>query len=290
MGRTSDLDMLIALAYSEGVSRFGDLQLDPRAYASRIRSIIHAHLGRSPVFSAITQFMLTLYGSDLYLAMACSQQAARLAPSLRQDFQAEYSRRAWKIFCATYQEFIGELARLFTGSSQPSTGLTKASLDYFLLPDHSGTSRISFYDGRSSLYTWLRVMVRQAADELLHPTTAAEIRGADAKSSRQVRAGVEQFTAGGAEQIVLATVVAGAFHQLTPKERLLLLWRYKDGLPTERIAELLGVDASRIRPFLERTRLKLAGKVGEILGDTDRISPNDIQRFIRDITDPDRPT
>src|SRR5262249_56059801 len=112
----------------------------------------------------------------------------------------------------------------------------------------------------------------------------------DGEGRREVYGGVEQVRGGGGEQSGLASVVAGAFHQLTPKERLLLLWCYKDGLPTERIADLLGVNASRIRPLLERTRLKLAGKVGEILGDTDRISANDIEGFIRDITDADRPT
>lgn len=289
MPRTSDLEILIALAYAEGVSRFGDLQLDPRAYASRIRSIIHQILGGSPLPSAISQFMLRLYASDLYLATACSEQAAKLASVATPDVQAEYSRPAWKTFSASYEEFIGELVRLFTGRAHGSPRLTRAALDYLLLPDVSGVSRISGYDGRSSLSTWLRVLFYQAANELLGPATAAESKDAETKTAQPGHAGAQEPAQGSQERATLAIAVARAFRELTAKERLLLLWRYKDGLPEEKIAELLEMGASRIPRFLERTQLKLTSQVGTILGDSRRIGSRDVEGFIRDMVAPDRP-
>jgi RNA polymerase sigma factor (sigma-70 family) len=290
MRQTSDLEMLIALAYSEGFSRFGDLRLDQQVYSSRIQNVIREHLGGSAQSSAITPFMLRLYASDLYLATACAQQAVILASAATLDLQVEYSRLAWKVFSATYKEFIGELARLFTGHDQSSPDLTNAALDYFLLPDDSGTSRISLYDGRSSLYTWLRVVVRQASDELLRSGSTAEIEGPEVKTKQPARANIEQFKTGNPGRSVFTEAVSASFYKLTPKERLLLLWHYKDELPMEKIATLLGMHELRTRRFLERTLVKLASEVRETLGDKHRLSANDIEGFIREIAGPDRAT
>jgi len=206
-----------------------------------------------------------LNASELYLTTACANQAREFASSDQPNRHHELSRLAWKVFSSRYKGFIGELARLAFGHGGAPEDLTDRMLDYLLLPDGSRTSRISVYDGRSSLHTWLRVVIRSASVQMQDPQPSG-VTGTHASSpDKPVPAKIGQLLVENSYGVRLADVLTAAFRELAPKERLILLWQHRDRLPQEKVAELFGMDRFRAQRFLERTRLKLDNKVVAIL-------------------------
>src|SRR5258708_4058770 len=287
MFRTSGLERLIAAGYSEGFVRWGERGGDGLTDWRRIRNIILREMGASPLSSGATGFMKRLHCSDLYLATACAQLATELASPGKLEARSERSRLAWKVFSTEYAKFIGELARLFAGHDLASHKLTNELLAFFLLPDDSGTNPIARYDGRSSLYTWLRVEVRRACNRIEQARSAPEAKGTEGRSDQPIPGTVGQVPGANALGPAPAAMVLRAFRQLAPKERLLLLWRHKNRLSVEEIAGLLGMDEPRTLQFLERAHLKLANKLRSIAGDIHGKGAKDIdiEEYIRSIVE-----
>jgi RNA polymerase sigma factor (sigma-70 family) len=85
----------------------------------------------------------SLHTNDLLLALAC----------------ADGADAAWKSFYDTYGKCLSDLSRHFLGHAPGFEELGNTIWVDLFLPDKSGQSRIASYDGRSSLPTWLRVVV-----------------------------------------------------------------------------------------------------------------------------------
>lgn len=65
----------------------------------------------------------------------------------------------------------------------------------------------------------------------------------------------------GAVWLALADSIAKACRTLAPEERLLLLWRYEDGLQLKQMAELLEIHLSNVSRRLDRIQAKLHEQV-----------------------------
>src|SRR5262249_6780256 len=72
---------------------------------------------------------------------------------------------------------------------------------------------------------------------------------------------------------------------LTPRERLILLWRYEDGLQLGQIARLLGIHQSNVTRQLERMQGKLRDEVVAILSQKHGLSRSAVQECIQDIVE-----
>src|SRR5437764_6273307 len=149
-----EFDALVASAYTEGKTRFGELGLELDTFSARISAILKKHLGPSPGPSETIEFVKSLHGRDLYLATACAKGSPG-GPSESDD----YAGAAWKMFETTYKGFVADLVRFSYRPSFASQDLADNVVTDLFLPDRSGASRIASYDGRSSLSTWLRVIV-----------------------------------------------------------------------------------------------------------------------------------
>src|SRR5262249_19028827 len=84
---------------------------------------------------------------------------------------------------------------------------------------------------------------------------------------------------------VLGDSLKSACSRLTPRERLILLWRYEDGLQLGQIARLLGIHQSNVTRQLERMQGKLRDEVVSILSRKHGLSRSAIQECIQDIVE-----
>jgi hypothetical protein len=159
MSRKDSIELIIARAHSEGREKFGDLGLELTAFAGRISSIGRKHLGSTPSPEAALDFVKELHGRDLYLATACAQSSPGKTPAAGAGHTPRDPSLAWRCLEATYKGLICDLVRFMYRSSYASKDLADSVLADLFLPDRSGSSRIASYDGRSSLSTWLRVVV-----------------------------------------------------------------------------------------------------------------------------------
>ncbi|HXB21633.1 MAG TPA: sigma-70 family RNA polymerase sigma factor [Candidatus Solibacter sp.] len=274
-----EFDALVASAYSEGRARFGELGLDLSAFSTRISSILKKHLGSSPAPSEIIAFVKALHGRDLYLATACAQ----CSPGGKNG-SGEYAGAAWKMLESTYKGFVCDLVRFSYRPGFASQDLADSIVTDLFLPDRSGASRIASYDGRSSLSTWLRVIVCNRAIN-------AQRCSANAKSTEMQPDVPDEPALEKIEMTVrarrygeaLEDALASACRALTPRERLVLLWRYEDGLQLGQMAKLLGIHQSNVTRQLEKMQGKLRDDVVAILSSKHRLSRSAIEECLEDV-------
>src|SRR5262249_33513666 len=154
------------------------------------------------------------------------------------------------------------------------------------LPDRSGNIRIASYDGRSSLGTWLRgVICNRAINAQRCSATAksTELKPelpdapalANIESTVRARRNAAEVEGGG----------AWACRALTPRERLMLLWRYQDGLQLGQIARLLGIHQSNVTRQLERVQGKMRDHVTTVLSTRHALSRLAIEECLEDIVE-----
>ncbi len=112
-------------------------------------------------------------------------------------------------------------------------------------------TRISQFDGRSSIATWLyRVAVNEALQFL---------RGARQKRAKLEEIGLDNQAESDIDQSTVRLDVNEALAALTPDERSVLLLRYQEGLDYRGIAEVLGCAAGTVASRLNRARVRLRG-------------------------------
>lgn len=281
-----ELESLIANAYSEGRTRFGELGLDMPSYANRINSIVKKHLGHSPQPGEVFNFVKSLHGRDLYLATACARYSPGAASNGDSTEAGEYAGTAWKTLESNYKNFVTDLVRFFYRPSFASQDLADNILADLFLPDRSGSSRIASYDGRSSLSTWLRVIVCNRAINAQRCSACAKSTDIqpempDAPALDNIELTIRARRYGHA----LEDSLACACRELTPRERLILLWRYEDGLQLGQIAKLLGIHQSNVTRQLERMQGKLRDDVVTVLSKKHGLSRSAIKECLEDVVE-----
>jgi len=285
MLRKSELDPIIAGAYCEGQTRFGDLGLSIEIYSGRIAAIVKKYLG-SPSKDAAVNFVKGLHGRDLYLTTACAQNSPGTGQQHSASASLERAGLAWKTLETTYKTFICDLVRFSYRTSFATQDLADNILAELFLPDRSGTSRIASYDGRSSLSTWLRVVVCNRAINAqrcssFSKSSELKMELPDEPALRNLELIIRAERYG----TVLEDSVASACRGLTPRERLILLWRYEDGLQLGEIAKLLGIHQSNVTRQMERMQSKLRDDVVSILSRKHGLSGPAIQECLEDIVE-----
>jgi RNA polymerase sigma factor (sigma-70 family) len=281
----AELEPIIRTAYSEGEARFGDLGLRLQLYSDRIHSIVRKHLGGSPLPRTAQKFANGLHGPDLYLATSCAQHS----PGARNGsppVTAKDASVAWKTLETTYKSFISGLVRFFYSTSFASQDLADNILADLFLPDRSGCSRIASYDGRSSLSTWLRVVVcnrainaKRCSAFVKNTELQSEIPDEPALQNIELTIRAKRYGK------VLADSLEMACRRLTPRDRLILLWRYEDGLQLGEIARLLGIHQSNVTRQMEKMQSRLRDEVVAMLSGKHGLSHSAIHECIQDVVD-----
>jgi len=279
-----ELDSVISSAYSEGRTRYGDLGLALSAYAIRIKSILKKHLGQSPDPAEEVAFAKSLHGADLYLATACAQCSPGNTSNSSNGAHADQAANAWKILESRYKGFVYDLVRFFYRPSFISQDLADNIIADLFLPDRTGASRIASYDGRSSLSTWLRVIVCNRSINAQRSTTNS--KGTDIQPEmpdEPALQSIEMTLRARRYREALEDSLGCACRKLTPRERLILLWRYEDGLQLGQIAKLLGIHQSNVTRQLERMQSKLRDQVIAILSTKHGLSRSAVKECLEDI-------
>jgi RNA polymerase sigma-70 factor len=279
------LDSIVSTAYFEGCSRFGNLGLELPAFVDRIHSIVEKHLGPSPQPAQAEAFVKSLHLCDLYLATVCAQYS----PGRNENSgngSAEHASAAWKILETTYRGFVCDLVRFFYRPGFVSQDLADNIIADLFLPDRSGASRIASYDGRSSLSTWLRVIVCNRS--INTQRCSANAKSTDIQPEMPdgtALENIEMTLRARRYREALEDSLGCACRKLTPRERLVLLWRYEDGLQLGQIAKLLGIHQSNVTRQLERMQSKLRDDVIAVLSTKHGLSRSAIMECLEDVTE-----
>jgi len=271
VSENTELDRLIAKAYSDAYSCHGDLGVKLETFGRQIRSVVKKHMGHTPLPDAVNTFVTELHTSDLYLAIGC----------------AEHSEPAWQLFTSTYRKFIRSLARLFCKTPDAARDLADNVVVDLLLPDRSGHSRISSYDGRSSLATWLRVIVSHRAinerqrkgNNTTRMFDIAEVSDLSALRIMDSTLNIDRYEG------VLRDSLQTACEGLADQERLMLLWRYEEGLQLGQIARLLRIHQSTVTRQLDRIQEGLRRKVISILASKHGLGAAAIEECLKDLVE-----
>jgi RNA polymerase sigma-70 factor len=213
-----------------------------------------------------TAFIESLNVEDLALAAACR----------------EGNDSAWAYFIATYQPAIEAFARAAVNDPGMAQNIADSIwADLYGLGETNGVrkSPLDSYHGRSSLRSWLRVVVaRREADawRSSRRTVTLDENGAH-----------QQSVANGGEvanpdRLKLLPLLSASLNQaisgLDSEDKLRLSYYYVQGLTLAEIAALVGEHESTVSRGLARTRVKIRAAVERSLRRTYHLSDDQIDR------------
>jgi len=231
-GRPADSAAGIHQLIARSVRRRFSLSLE------RLAALVTERAGAANV----TEYAARLRFDDLYLATAC----------------CEGQDEAWREFRERYFEFIREFARRFLHDR------AAADVSDQVIADLWQRQRLSQYDGRSTLRTWLGAVVANAAINAgkgESRMTAFE----PAMLDRPARARHETASPENDEtRRIFARLVTRALGELDREGRLLLLLYYEQGLTLEEIEPVLGVSKATLSRRLDRLRRAVRESIGAI--------------------------
>lgn len=265
---TRRLDDVIASAYRDAIAYHGDLGLPAAAWKHRIGTILR-RCDKDPKDPGAAVFADRLHNCDLYLATCC----------------AERFDSAWRRFEALYQKYIQELVRCLSRNALQALDVGEGLLVDLFLPDRSGQSRIASYDGRSSLATWLHVIVtHRVANERVRKWNTVERPGdmpevADRALVGDLEASLRAERYGRAVHEAIRQACDG----LSDREKQMLIWRYQRGLLLEEIARLLAIHPSTVCRQLDRVQRRLRNDVVTSLAQTYGIPEAAIAECLADV-------
>jgi RNA polymerase sigma factor (sigma-70 family) len=247
-------------AWKAGRETYGDLaygfeQFEPEFRSHRERA---AAAGRTP-----RRATERVVGSDLYLTVAC-------------DLGVD---GAWEAF---ERAFVPRLKGLFQRRGIPVTLgeeiLADLPGDLCTPPPRGGArTRIGSYDGTEDLFSWLAVVVlRRRADRVRTltkmPWSAPFLAAAGEGSTGltpAARMPTPSSTARDGERVKrFEETLQEALKDLTPKERLAVLMKFRDGLPQKQIARFLSVGEPRVSRLLQSGTERLRAYIRKRMKET----------------------
>jgi len=216
----------------------GDLGVSVEEFQTHLKRISERYMGSSISDEAEMTFVRTLHTNDLLLTLACAKGVDA----------------GWRRFHTSYRKYLSDLSRHLLGGSPDLEELGETIWIDLFLPDRSGQSRIASYDGRSSLATWLRVVVSNRVinerqrrclstgniDAIPEPVDPSALQNVEA------RLGQSRY------QTMILSAFKKALAGLNQREALIVLMRYDQGLQLGEIARLFAVHQSTITRQLER--------------------------------------
>lgn len=260
---------IISESFWIGRSYYGDTDSSQDLFTDYVWSIVCRHLDGSVEESAVTAFARRLYLRDLYLACGCVHK----------------SEKAWAILDLRYRKFITDLVRFCYRHGTDNEEIADSIVCSLYLNDRSGRQRIASYDGRSSLATWLRVIViHRAINDRNERKPAADEGLVDVPDGRALT-NLESSLRAQRYGNILRQSLAQALCEINEKERLMLLWRYEQNLQLGEIARLMGIHQANVTRQMVRLHAKLRESVVERLATQHHMSASAIEECLADVVD-----
>jgi RNA polymerase sigma-70 factor len=233
-----------------------------RSYAHRFGELTSASSAAERIV-----FLESLHIEDLALATACR----------------EGDDAAWANFMATYRTMIEAFARATIndpGGAQEVANSIWA--DLYGLGEKNGVrkSPLDSYHGRSSLKSWLRVVVvRREADVWRSSRKAVSLDG-NGVAQHQKATIPDDTTSPDRHRLLplLSEAVNAAISELDSEDKLRLCYYYVQELTLAEIAALVGEHESTVSRGLARARVKIRAVVERALRRTYHLSNDQINR------------
>jgi len=244
-GALSDCSNQLERRFREARAMHGEFGLQFPAFRDRVINIAQAQ-GASDG-EAAQGWSVAKHAADLYLSMAC----------------ANGEEPAWRRFDHCYRRFIFNVAAFAFQSGNFADDLTSQTMLHLFLPDVGGQRRIGYYDGRSSLATWLRIIViRRAKDEASLKFNSLEsldeftpLLKSDGMSKIEAESRASRYEA------IVEEALHWACSGLSNEDRRLLLMRYDQGLQVCEIADIFSVHVSTISRKISRVQDQIRKEV-----------------------------
>lgn len=252
-----------------GQTYYGDIDLSLDLFVDYVWAAVCRHMDVSVDEPGVTAFAKKLYLRDLYLACGCVHKR----------------EKAWAILDLRYRKFVTDLVRFCYRHGADNEEIADSILVSLYLNDRSGRQRIASYDGRSSMATWLRVIViNRAINDRNERKPVNDEIVADVPDRRALT-NLESSLRAHRYGSVLTESLAQALQEITVKERLMLLWRYEQNLQLGEIARLMGIHQANVTRQMLRLQTKLRDSVVQRLTVQHRMSAPAIEECLADVVD-----
>ena len=248
----SHLEICIERLYRSGSSHHGDLQVRPEEFKILLWAKVRKLLGKNATEDEAIRIINSLHSNDLYLAFACAQ----------------HRPIAWDRFTTIYRKYIHDLTAFISPVKGLGYELAETIIADLFLPDRSGNSRIASYDGRSSLATWLRVIICHRIineQERKFNSMAPLNDGVFERADEKALLNLEGTLRSNRYKPLIKDSLEQTCSELTDCEKLMLLLRYDNGLQLGQIGNLLGFHQATITRRIERIQAKIRQRVVSIL-------------------------
>jgi RNA polymerase sigma-70 factor len=217
--------------------------------------------------------------ADLALARAC----------------ADGSPEAWDRFVAEYRPRLYAAARAIAGPDRGRELADSLYAELYGLETRDGQRRslFTYYQGRSSLMTWLRaVLAQRHVDALRAGARRAYARiGTDAAPDEDVidppTPPSEPDPDAPRQIAALRVAVREAIDALEPDDRLRLAWYYAHDLTLAEIARMGGEHEATVSRKLSRTRRRLRDAIERTLRDRFKLSDAELLECLGRVQDID---
>ena len=254
MGIRSDSLDLLRAACEATRTRFRLRSLDAAGFAVAARAHARARLvrlGREATDARVDEALARMCLEDLCLAYACDTG----------------SEAAWQAFHEAYLPRLTGLAYQQGCDRERGEAEVGGLLADLALPPARGgvATLLGTYRGTGSLFGWLAVILaRRIRRAGRHPRTVSLAASGEEQAEPAVAPSTDP--AGGLldEEVsaALRSSLRAGWSACTPRERLALVCKYRDGLRHREIAERLGVGVPRVSQLLQQglTRLGEAAR------------------------------
>jgi RNA polymerase sigma-70 factor len=249
-------DSIIDDIYRRCAEEAPNFGVRPECFRESLHKTIRRFIGRSDSetvsFEEVSEFLLQIQASDLFLALACSNG----------------SERAWWEFDQNHRTYLERVARHLASTdidAQEVVDTVYVELYGTRVVDGARVSKFGTYSGRGSIRGWLRTVIwhslvdlhRASHDEVsLDEMTENVGEGFTHASFAETELGGEGEMIGhlAKQRYQQATLEAieNAFASLDPHEKLLLLYYHVENLRLREIARLAENTGSPLRDWFQR--------------------------------------
>ncbi len=224
------------------------------------------HRRPDPAALPVANFFNSLHVGDLALAAACR---LGMAP-------------AWDDFIARYRPVLYDAARAIVRDDFRGRELADSLYaDLYGLEIRAGKRRslLQYFDGRSSLATWLHaVLARRYIDGYRQERRTISIENCPPGSLPEASSPTDPPDPDRARYLgLLREVLEASLRVLKPRDRLRLSYYYLENLTLKQIGQLLGEHESSVSRRLNRSRKNVRRQVERALRRERRLSEEQIR-------------
>jgi RNA polymerase sigma factor (sigma-70 family) len=241
---------LVEWMYREVLHTHGNIAVVPTALEEHVALVATKYLHACASDEELTAFVKGLHVSDIGLCLACGSRC---------EF-------AWRHFKDLHRSYLVEICRFVAKRRMDAEDFVEGLVSYLFLPDRSGRSRILSYDGRSSLSTWLRVI---ACNKIFNERQAKWSGALSLDSVPQLAVAMpvtlDQALSASRYTPAIQGALRKAIQELSPHERLMILWRFEQNLQLGQIARLMNVHQSTVTRQMDKALFRVRTHFASLL-------------------------